>query len=283
MKKTSSFIIGIPAVVWQISFFYLPLLFVIFSSLIRHSFERNISFTLENFLYLGKWFYLQVILNSFILAVIVACTCILLAYPFSYFVTFHAKRFKNLYLFFLIVPFWTNFLLHVYAWFYVLEKNGVVNHLLQSLGIIKTPIPFLNSPFAIILMMVYYYLPFTVIPIYSALERFDRKLLEASLNLGASFNKTFLKILFPITMPGVRTAFFLAFIPSFGEFIIPELMGGDKTYFVGNALTLFVLGEGTEGLAAAFTIMSTIALLLSAGLFYWLIHSLFTQPQNKVR
>lgn len=283
MKKTSSFIIGIPAVVWQISFFYLPLLFVIFSSLIRHSFERNISFTLENFLYLGKWFYLQVILNSFILAVIVACICILLAYPFSYFVTFHAKRFKNLYLFFLIVPFWTNFLLHVYAWFYVLEKNGVVNHLLQSLGIIKTPIPFLNSPFAIILMMVYYYLPFTVIPIYSALERFDRKLLEASLNLGASFNKTFLKILFPITMPGVRTAFFLAFIPSFGEFIIPELMGGDKTYFVGNALTLFVLGEGTEGLAAAFTIMSTIALLLGAGLFYWLIHSLFTQPQNKVR
>ena len=234
-------------------------------------------------MYLGKWFYLQVILNSFILAIIVACICILLAYPFSYFVTFHAKRFKNLYLFFLIVPFWTNFLLHVYAWFYVLEKNGVVNHLLQSLGIIKTPIPFLNSPFAIILMMVYYYLPFTVIPIYSALERFDRKLLEASLNLGASFNKTFLRILFPITMPGVRTAFFLAFIPSFGEFIIPELMGGDKTYFVGNALTLFVLGEGTEGLAAAFTIMSTIALLLGAGLFYWLIHSLFTQPQNKVR
>lgn len=283
MKKTSSFIIGIPAVVWQISFFYIPLLFVVFSSLIRHSFDKNISFTLDNFLYLGKWFYLQVILNSFILAIIVACICILLAYPFSYFVTFHAKRFKNLYLFFLIVPFWTNFLLHVYAWFYVLEKNGVVNHLLQSLGIIKTPIPFLNSPFAIILMMVYYYLPFTVIPIYSALERFDRKLLEASLNLGASFNKTFLKILFPITMPGVRTAFFLAFIPSFGEFIIPELMGGDKTYFVGNALTLFVLGEGTEGLAAAFTIMSTIALLLGAGLFYWLIHSLFTQPQNKVR
>lgn len=283
MKKTSSFIIGIPAVVWQISFFYIPLLFVVFSSLIRQSFDKNISFTLDNFLYLGKWFYLQVILNSFILAIIVACICILLAYPFSYFVTFHAKRFKNLYLFFLIVPFWTNFLLHVYAWFYVLEKNGVVNHLLQSLGIIKTPIPFLNSPFAIILMMVYYYLPFTVIPIYSALERFDRKLLEASLNLGASFNKTFLKILFPITMPGVRTAFFLAFIPSFGEFIIPELMGGDKTYFVGNALTLFVLGEGTQGLAAAFTIMSTIALLIGAGLFYWLIHSLFTQPQNKVR
>lgn len=283
MKKNSSFIIGIPAVVWQISFFYIPLLFVVFSSLIRHSLDKNISFTLDNFLHLGKWFYLQIIFNSFILATVVACICILLAYPFSYFVTFCGKRFKNLYLFFLIVPFWTNFLLHVYAWFYVLEKNGVINHLLQSMGIIKTPIPFLNSPFAIILMMVYYYLPFTVIPIYSALERFDHKLLEASLNLGASFNKTFLKILLPITMPGVRTAFFLAFIPSFGEFIIPELMGGDKTYFVGNVLTLFVLGEGTEGLAAAFTIMSTLALLVAAGLFYWLIHCLFKQPQNKHR
>ncbi len=275
MKNQRTFAIGSPAFIWQIIFFYLPLLFIILSSVIQLSPAGKLQgLTLQHFMTLMKWPYFKVILNSVLLSFSVATLCICIAYPFSYYVAFYGRRLRYLYLFFLIVPFWTNFLLHVYAWYYVLEKAGVINHFLLSLNIINTPIHFLNSPFAIVLMMVYYYLPFTVLPIYSALERFDKNLIDVSLDLGASFKKTFVDILLPITMPSIQAAFFLVFIPAFGEFIIPELMGGDKTYFVGNVLTLFILGEETENLAAAFTIVSALALLIATSFFYWFIRKI---------
>lgn len=272
IKKDRAFVIGSPAIVWQILFFYVPLVFIIFSSVISFSVSGEFEkITFDNFIELFQWPYFKVILNSIFLGFSVAAICICIAYPFAYYVAFFGRRLRYFYLFLLIVPFWTNFLLHVYAWYYVLEKEGVVNQLLLSLKIIQEPISFLNSPFAIILMMVYYYLPFTVLPIYSALERFDKNLIEVSLDLGASFRKTFIDILLPITIPSIQAAFFLVFIPAFGEFIIPELMGGDKIYFVGNVLTLFILGEETESLAAAFTVMSAAALLVATLFFYWFI------------
>lgn len=274
------FSIGIPALIWQILFFYLPLLFIIFSSFAKVSETGIEGITLEHLtLFLGPT-YLWVIFSSLLLALSNALICVCIAYPIAYFIAFKGKRFKNILLFLLIVPFWTNFLLHVYAWFYVLEREGFLNHLLLSMGLIKSPIHFLNSLFATMVMMVYYYLPFMLLPIYSSLERFECRLIEASLDLGASWLQTLRRILLPLSLRGVRTGFFLVYIPSFGEFAIPELMGGDKQMFVGSVVSHYILGEKTGALGSAFTVVSSLFLLLSSLLLFLLFNRLF---KSKVR
>jgi spermidine/putrescine transport system permease protein len=273
MNKQAShlpFATGIPAMLWQIIFFYLPLAFILFSGLVHLSASGAFEgFTFDKWLIFLRPTYLRVIGSSIALALANAVLCFLVAYPLAYFLAFTAKRFKNLFLFLLIVPFWTNFLLHVYAWFFVLEKEGFLNQLLKSLGVIQESIHFLNSPFAIMIMMVYYYLPFMILPIYSSLERFDSRLVEASLDLGATWSQTLRRILLPLSMRGIRAGFFLVYIPSFGEFAIPELMGGDKQVFVGNVVSQYMLGEQTGSLGAAFTAIACLFLLASAALLYW--------------
>lgn len=270
-KVESPFAIGSPALIWQCIFFYLPLLMMIFSSIFKLSEEGVFQgFTLQNFYPLFSKVHLKIIFSSAFLSFATAFLCLLIAFPLAHFIAFRGKRYKTLFLFFLILPFWTNFLLHVYAWFFVLEREGFLNNLLISMNVIQTPIHFLNSLFSIMLMMVYCYLPFMILPIFSSLERFDCYLLEVSDDLGASWTQTFFKIMLPLTLPAVRAGFFLVFIPAFGEFIIPELMGGDKRYFVGNVISQYILGDETEGLGAAFMVMSSTALILAVLGIYFL-------------
>lgn len=271
-KKTrdeSPFAIGSPALIWQIVFFYLPLLLMMVSSIFILSEEGGIQgFTFQNFAPLFSKTHLSIIFSSITLALSTAFFSLLIAYPLAHFIAFKGGRYKTLMLFFLIVPFWTNFLLHVYAWFFVLEREGFLNTLLMSFGLVKEPIHFLNSLFSVMLMMIYCYLPFMVLPIFSTLERFDRRLLEASTDLGASWKTTFCKVMLPLTLPAVRAGFFLVFIPSFGEFIIPELMGGDKRYFVGNVVSQYILGDETGGMGAAFMVLSCLSLVITVMFIY---------------
>jgi spermidine/putrescine transport system permease protein len=268
-RDESPFAIGSPALIWQIVFFYLPLLLMMVSSIFILGEEGDIQgLSFENFAPLFSNAHLSIIFSSIILALSTALFSLLIAYPLAHFITFKGGRYKTLMLCFLIVPFWTNLLLHVYAWFFVLEREGFLNTLLMHFGLIQEPIRFLNSLFAVMLMMTYYYLPFMVLPIFSSLERFDRRLLEASTDLGASWRTTFRKVMLPLTLPAVRAGFFLVFIPSFGEFIIPELMGGDKRYFVGNVVSQYVLGDETGGMGAAFMVLSCIALVITVMFIY---------------
>jgi len=280
-KKELPFSIGAPAIIWQMVFFYVPLFLLTLSSIIKISSQGHFeSLTLDHFAALLKPAYAKIIFRSLFLALGNALLCLCLAYPLAYFLAFRGKRFKNILLFLLIVPFWTNFLLHVYAWYYVLEREGFLNNLLMKIGMIHKPLILLNSLFAIVLMMVYYYLPFMVLPIYTSLERFELRLQEASLDLGASWFETFRRVLLPLSWPGVQAGFFLVFIPSFGEFAIPELMGGDKQFFVGSVVSHYILGETTGSLGAAFTVMSCLALLLSAILLYSVMRRLFKKTWN---
>ncbi|MCI0381884.1 MAG: ABC transporter permease [Chlamydiae bacterium] len=278
IKENFPFAIGVPSLIWQFIFFYLPLALIFFSSFLHLSetgaFE---GFTLSHILQFLNPLYLKVIASSLLLALSNSIFCFLIAYPLAYYLAFRAKKSKNLLLFFFIVPFWTNFLLHVYAWFYVLEKEGFVNQILLLLHLIDEPSSLLNSTFAIMIMMVYYYLPFMVLPIYSALERFDIRLIEASYDLGANFVETLKRIIFPLTKRGIQAGFFLVFIPSFGEFIIPELMGGDKKIFVGTVISQYILGEGTGSLGSAFTLVSSLCLLIFVSLFYFLFKKGFAK------
>lgn len=270
-KSQSPFAIGSPALIWQFIFFYLPLFLMMVTSILQLSEEGAVQgLTIQNFRPLFSKVHLSVVFGSLALAFATAFLCLFVAFPLAHFIAFRGKRYKTLLLFFLIVPFWTNFLLHVYAWFFVLEREGFLNNLLLSLNLIQTPIHFLNSIFSVILMMVYCYLPFMVLPIFSSLERFDRYLLEVSDDLGASSRQTFFKVMLPLTLPAVRAGFFLVFIPAFGEFIIPELMGGDKRYFVGNVVSQYILGGETEGLGAAFMVVSCLSLLAATvGIYFF--------------
>ncbi len=277
LASEQPFSIGIPAILWQVLFFYIPLILIVVTSFVHFTPAGFLELTFSKISHFLTPLYLRVIGLSFLLAFSNTILCFLIAYPLAYYIAFRGKRFKNGLLFLLLIPFWTNFLLHVYAWFYVLEKHGFLNNILRQLGLIDQPLVILNTSFAIMIMMVYYYLPFMVLPIYSSLERFNHSLIEASFDLGASWLQTFRRIILPLTMRGIRAGFFLVFIPSFGEFAIPSLMGGDKHMFVGNVVSEYILAEGTGSLGAAFMVVSCAFLLAAAIFFYWLLGK-FIEP-----
>jgi spermidine/putrescine transport system permease protein len=273
--------IGVPAMIWQVLFFYFPLAILAFSSLL--AFSESGAFegiTFSKILFFLNPLYLKVIASSFLLALSNAILCLLIAYPLAYFLAFSGRKYNNLFLFLLIVPFWTNFLLHVYAWFFVLEKQGFLNNLLSALGFLHNPVSYVNTVFAIMVMMVYYYLPFMVMPLYSSLERMDRRVIEASYDLGASWQQTLRRVILPLTKRGLKAGFFLVYIPSFGEFAIPELMGGDKYMFVGSVVAHYILGDETGSLGAAFTLVSSIFLLISSAILYLIIDRLIPGKQH---
>lgn len=261
LGRESAFAIGAPLILWQILFFYIPLLCIVALSFSGYTFAHFLPFLSP--------VYAKVIVRSLALALSNACICFAIAYPVAYFLAFKVDRFKSFFLFLLIVPFWINFLLHIYAWFFVLERHGFINTILQKMGLIVEPLHLLNSMFSVSIMMAYYYLPFMILPIYSTLEKFDRRWFEASLDLGATWSQTIRRVLLPISLPGIQSGFLLVFVPSFGEFAIPELMGGDKIMFVGSVVSHYILGAETQIGGAAFTLLSTLALAGAALILHW--------------
>lgn len=261
-----SFFFISPALIWQVLFFIIPLLFIIALSFV------NIDTHVVTFNYyatLIQLVYVKIIIRSVLLALITAVLCLLCAYPVAYWLTFFLKKYKTVGLFFLILPFWTNLLVLVYAWFFVLEKQGVLNNVLISLGIITEPLSIFNTIIAVIIVMVYCYFPFMLLPLVSTLEKFDRTLIEASYDLGATTRQTFLRVILPLSMPGVLTGFFLVFVPSFGEFAIPSLVGGDKNMFVGMSISHYFLIARNSSMGAAFTCVSA---LILAGLMFGIVY-----------
>lgn len=266
-KKTNnekSIFIGSSVVLWQILFFYIPI-FIIFLTSLKSGFVKS---GFANYYKIFSFDYFYIIFKSLGLAFLNSTFCFLIGYPIAYFITFHAKKFKNFFLFLVIVPFWTNFLLHIYSWFFVLEQYGFLNTLLLKLSLISEPLKLLNSFFAIILVLVYCYLPFMILPIYSALERFDKRLIEASLDLGATNIQTLFKVILPMSISGIISGIFLVFVPTFGEFAIISSLGGDRYIFVGNVISDYVLGVATQSVGSAFTVVSTLIVFFVAGIIY---------------
>ncbi len=271
VKSQTYFFLVTPAALWQTAFLVLPILFVIILSFSAGNETHLVArFTLDNFKEIFQISQISIVIRSLMLASVTAIASLIIAYPVAYFLALHIKRFKFFFLFLLTVPFLINVLVQVYAWFFILEKNGVINHLLMFLGLVKKPVNFLNSYFAIYLVMFHVYLPFMIMPIYSALEKIDVRLIEASYDLGANFRKTFFHIILPLSMSGVRAGFFLVYVVSFGEYVIPSLLGGMKLFFVGTLISeYFFIGKDWH-LGAAFICMSCSMLFLSAIMYNWL-------------
>jgi len=281
IKAETYFFLITPAFIWQVAFLVVPLIFIIILSLSAGQGSHLVqSFTLNNFYEIFHFSQLKIIIRSILLASVTATASLLIAYPVAYFLALYIKRFKFLFLFLLSVPFLINLLVQVYAWFFILEKNGVINQLLATLGLISKPVNFLNSYFAIYLVMFHVYLPFMIMPIYSSLEKIDARLIEASYDLGASFRTTFLHIILPLSMPGVQAGFFLVYVVSFGEYVIPSLLGGMKLFFVGTLISeYFFIGKDWH-LGAAFTCLSCGLLFLSALGYYWLFNKITMRSKN---
>jgi spermidine/putrescine transport system permease protein len=264
-----SFFLSLPALVWHILLFYIPLLCILLFSFvyIDEQTGRHIV-SWHNYYLLHAGVYVIIIIKSIMLATGVAVLSLFIGYPLAYYIALKQYAFKNIFLSFLIIPFWTNVLVHIYAWFFVLERNGILNTVLLKIGIIREPIMILNTMYAVVLVMVYCYLPFMVLPLFSILEKFDTRLIEASLDLGASQKQTFLNVILPLTYPGIATGFFLVLVPAFGEFMIPLLLGGDKHMFVGTLIAHYFLIAATPEKGAAFTIMSSMILIGIVGIMY---------------
>ena len=252
----------VPAILWQALFLLVPLSIVGYFSFIDEATGR---FTLGNYLTLFDIIYLRIVARSSLMSVSVAVTCFILAYPVAYFLALRVGRWKGPLLFLAMVPFWTNFLVQIYAWFFLLERNGVINTFLGKLGLGE--VVTVNSLFAVFLVTVYCYLPFMLVSLYIVMERIDRRLLEASHDLGATPWQTLSRITLPLSLPGVRVGTLLVLIPVFGEFAIPSLMGGSHYMFVGSLISYYSLVVQNKGLAAAFTGLSGLVLLLIVVLF----------------
>jgi putrescine transport system permease protein len=192
---------------------------------------------------LGSWeilagdsLYLRAWGNSLLFAAVATLCCLLLGYPMAYAIARAGKGRRDLLLLFVILPFWTSFLIRVYAWMGLLRPSGAINEALVALGLVDAPLPLVNNAFGVILGLVYSYLPFMVLPLYATLEKLDPALLEASADLGAPPRRTFLRVTLPLSLPGILAGALLVFIPAAGEFVVPDLLGGPDTLMIGKVL-----------------------------------------------
>jgi putrescine transport system permease protein len=223
----------------------------------------HLSVTAANYLFLAReTLYLDAFLSSIKVAFISTVFCLLVAYPMAYGIARSSARWRNVMLLLVVLPFWTSFLVRVYAWIGLLRNNGLINNALMGLGVIHEPLVMMQTDFAMYIGIIYSYLPFMILPLYSNLEKHDLTLLEAAVNLGATPFKAFLQITLPLSLPGIIAGSMLVFIPAVGEFVIPRLLGGNETLMIGRVLwdEFFNNRNWPEASAVAMTLLLVLVL-----------------------
>ena len=255
--------------IWLVLFFFIPLA-IIFKISISVSewgmppyqdiFVNNdgfkINITLENYVYiLSDFYYIRSFLNSIVLAFISTFFCILIGFPLAFYIATSDIKLRNILLILVIIPFWSSFLLRVYAWKIILQNNGILNLILLKLVILSEPLQLLYNQYAVIMGIVYTYLPLMILPLYGYLNKFDLNLIDASKDLGLNRIKSFFRVILPLSIPGIIAGSLLVFIPVVGEFIIPEMLGGSDKLYYGKILweEFFVNRNWPGASALAFT------------------------------
>lgn len=223
-----------------------------------HLFEKTV-FTWANILEVSR--YMTTLLNSIWLALVATVICLVLAYPVSYFISrLHFSRQKMM-LMLVMLPMWMNFLLRTYAWMTLLEKNGIINQLLGLIGI--GPLQMINTPGAVVLGMVYNYLPFMIMPIYSVMTKIDVRSIEAAQDLGANSLQVMTRVVIPLSMPGVASGITMVFVPAVSTFIISRMLGGGTNMLIGDLIDLQFLGNAyNPNLGAAMSLVLMVFILL---------------------
>jgi spermidine/putrescine transport system permease protein len=280
-----------PSLFWLVVFFAVPLLLVFAISFGQRGTYGGVRWdlTLANYARFFDPLYLRIFNRTVVIALITTLVCLLLGYPLAYFVARQSARWRNALLLLLMIPFWTNFLIRTYAWLLILRDQGFINsfwtgplHNLIAfvaaaiptgiwqplIDVTATPLPLFGTSFAIIVGLVYGWLPVMVLPCYASIERLDFSLVEAAQDLYANRTKSFLRVILPLTMPGIVAGSILVFIPSLGAYVTPDLLGGAKTVMIGNVIysQFMTARDQPFGSAISFVLM---AVMLVCTLVYF--------------
>jgi putrescine transport system permease protein len=282
LKPRRGWVIAVP-LLWLTLFFLLPFGIVLkislseaaisippYSAILDYGHETlNIVLTFSNYLFLTTdTLYISAYWGSVKIALLATVLCLLLGYPMAYAMARAPMRWQLVLLLLVMLPSWTSFLIRVYAWMGILSNNGLINNSLIWLGWIDSPIRMLNTNFAVILGIVYAYLPFMVLPLYANLTRLDGSLLEAASDLGSSKLNTFFKVTLPLSMGGIVAGSMLVFIPAVGEYVIPELLGGPNTVMIGKVLWEEFFHNRDWPVASALAMVMLAILIIPIALFH---------------
>ncbi len=255
-----------PANLYLFVFMVLPLILVIgLSFLSRGTYgEVEYAFNPSNYARLFDAIYGKILLYSLGVGFATTLFSILIGYPLAYYIARAPAKQRSILLFLILVPFWTNFVIRIYAWIMILRAGGFLDGVLQWVGITKDPLGLLYTPTAVMIGMVYEFLPFMVLPLYTSLEKIENSLLEAAADLGAPPWRAFLRVTLPLSVPGMIAGTILVFIPAMGMFVIPDLMGGAKTILIGNVIrNQFLTARDWPFGAAASMILMLMTLVLT--------------------
>ena len=264
MKLRTWFLL--PAWLWLAILFAAPIVIVLAYSFLSRGAYGGIEapWSVESYWRLLDPLYLEILLRSFVMALAATALCLVFAFPAALFIS-RSARHKNLYLQLVMLPFWSSFLVRTYAWIFLLRDTGLINTALEKIGILHGPLPLLYNDGAVLLGLVYGYLPFMVLPIYATLERLDPALEEAAADLGSRPISTLFRVTVPLSRPGIVAGSVLVFIPCLGAYLTPDLLGGGRTVMVGN----LVQNQFTTARDWPFGAAVSIALMLLVVVLLW--------------
>jgi len=259
-----------PSLFWLIVFFVVPLVIVFIYSFLKRGPYGDIrwEFNLQNYVRFFDPLYLKIFLRSFKIAGITTVICFLLGYPMAYWLATRPKKWRNTLLLLIMIPFWTNFLIRTYAWILILQDTGLVNQFLQNLGIIGQPLRLFGTETAVIIGLTYGWFPDMVLPCYAALERLDFSLVEAAEDLYANEFRSFWRVIFPLSLPGIVAGSILVFVPSLGAYITSDLLGGAKSVMIGNVIQSQFLTVRDYPFGSAFSFVLMVIMLIATLLYF---------------
>ncbi|HNX38636.1 MAG TPA: ABC transporter permease [Candidatus Cloacimonadota bacterium] len=269
-----SWILTAPAMLWLLFFFLLPyLIVVIYSFLTPDIYDIKFELSLESYRQIFNGDYLRPFLISFRMAFITTVMCILLGYPVAYFIARSSEKLRSTLLVMIIIPFWTNLIIRIFSWRIFLASNGVLNDTLMSLHLIKAPLEIMRTDLAVGLVMVYVYLPYMILPLYSVIEKIDFTLLNAAMDLGASEVKAFFRVTLPLSLTGIFAGSILVFIPALGAYLITQLVGNQRSLYIGQVITYKIKNiprNWPMASALSLTLLFLVTVLLAGAYFLWL-------------
>lgn len=255
---------------WLIFFVLIPNLLVLFTSFMTKDSSNLIDFTFsfDSYARLIDPLYSQVLWNSLYMAGIATIICLVIGYPFAFMIAKIPAKYRPFLLFLVVLPFWTNSLIRIYGMKIFLGVKGLLNEALLAIGLIDEPIRILNTEVAVVIGLVYILLPFMILPLYSSIEKIDGRLLEAAKDLGANAFQRFVKVILPLTMPGIVAGCLLVLLPAMGMFYVADLLGGAKVLLVGNIIKSEFLVTRNWPFGSAISIALTILMALMLYIYY---------------
>lgn len=254
-----------PYVIWAVLLLVIPLFLIALYAFTEEGNEvLTLSFTLENFAKFAEATYLNVILKSFKLGIITTVICLVLGYPLAFMISRYSEKVQNILIMLVTIPMWINLLLRTYAWMNLLADNGIINHILEYLGI--GSISMMYTDFSVILGLVCNFMPFMIIPIHTSLSKMDRSLIEAAYDLGANKIQTFCKVIWQLSIPGVLNGIMMVFLMAISSFVIPKLLGGGQYMLIGNLIESQFISVGNWNFGSAISLILAVVILVFMGL-----------------